>query len=242
MGEEIGNEEELMPFISSANIACGYHAGNKGTMQQMVEWCLQYNVAIGAHPSFADKENFGRIDLVGKGVELKDIYAITLQQIIALQEICQQANASLHHVKPHGGLYNRAAWDEEVAGEICRAIVDTDPMLTLYGLSGSKFEQVAKRAGLHFVHEVFADRTYQNDGSLTPRAQSNALIQTAEAATEQAILLATQQHVITVHQQSIILKADTICLHGDGTHAASFATAIRTALEEKGIDIKKPAL
>src|SRR5882762_6659836 len=169
MGEGMDCDAAIFPFISSANIACGYHAGDPDTMRRTVELALRHHVAIGAHPSYPDRENFGRIDILGKSLHPEEIPGMIVDQLILLQAICDEFGARLHHVKPHGALYNRAAKDAEVSHLICRAIREFDPSLLLYGLSGSAMKQAAQQCGLRFVSEVFADRTYQQDGSLTPR-------------------------------------------------------------------------
>ena len=174
MGEGIGNDAAIMPFISSANIACGYHAGDEETMKQIVELCIKHNVAIGAHPSFDDKKTFGRTDM---HLPASEIYNLVTKQIHLLDKIAKQQGASLHHVKPHGALYNMSAKDTELATTIASAIKDVDAKLILYGLSNSYSIVKANELGLKSANEVFADRTYQDDGSLTPRSQPNALIE-----------------------------------------------------------------
>ena len=232
MGEGMPNDASIMPFISSANIACGFHAGNERIMQQTIELAMRYNVAIGAHPSFPDKENFGRTNMQLTPVK---VYNIVKQQIEILAEIVVKNKTRLHHVKPHGALYNMAAKDEELATAICTAITATDAFLLLYALSGSKLIDVARGMGLRAYDEVFADRTYQSDGSLTPRSQPNALLVSEEAVTQQVLQILQQQNVTTVDGKIIPLKAETICIHGDGEHAAAFAKTIHHALLAKNI-------
>src|SRR6476660_8777661 len=155
LGEGAGNDAAIMPYISSANIACGYHAGDETTMQEVVELCIKNKIAIGAHPSYLDKENFGRVDLLGTTLKMEELYDIILKQIKTLQNICNRRGVVLHHVKPHGALYNRAAWDKEVSKIICKAIKDVDENLILYGLSSSQMQAEARLQGMPFCSEVF---------------------------------------------------------------------------------------
>lgn len=236
MGEGIGNEEALMPYISSANIACGYHAGSNASMKRIVELCMQYNVAIGAHPSFPDKENFGRTEMQ---LPLNDIYDIVTQQLKVLNEIAFVKGATLHHVKPHGALYNMAARQKDIAVTIAKAVKDCNPLLIYYGLSGSVMIEAAKQEGLCTASEVFADRTYQTDGSLTPRTLPNALITDTAVAIRQVQQIINSQSVMSINGVTISLQANTVCLHGDGIHAVEFAKALYTDLQQSGITIKK---
>jgi UPF0271 protein len=226
MGEGVGNEAAIMPFITSANIACGFHAGDLDTMRQTIALCLQHGVHVGAHPSYADRQNFGRIDLMEKGLGLEDVYYMVADQLQLVKNACIEMGATLHHVKPHGALYNRAAWDEAVAKQVCKAIADFAGDLLVFGLSGSKMAGVAERFGLSFYHEVFADRTYQDDGSLTPRSQPNAMVVNEDVCIKQVQQMAQEQTVTTVTGKIIPLRADTLCIHGDGPHAVSFAKAL----------------
>ena len=237
MGEGFPSDATIMPFISSANIACGAHAGNMNTMQQTVALALQHGVAIGAHPGYPDPENFGRKEL---NLNVSDIITLVATQINLIQEICSAGGARLRHVKPHGALYNLAARDRSVADAISRAVQQTDPELLLYGLSGSCSFESAAAHGLHFVHEVFADRTYTPEGRLTPRSDPQALVSSTTAAIEQVLSMILEKKVMATNGQSIPIKADTICIHGDGEHAAIFARHIHMTLIEKGITIKAP--
>ena len=222
-GEGAGNEEELMPYITSANIACGFHAGDMDTMKRVVDLCINYNVAIGAHPSFRDRENFGRNDLIGVNITPAEVEDLITEQVDILQKIVIDQGAQLHHVKPHGALYNRAAWDEETGSALCRGISVVDPNLVLYGLSGSALKKVAENFGLRFCHEVFADRTYRDDGSLTPRSEPNALIEKEDEVIKQVTEMIQSKTVKTTSGKNIPIEAQTICIHGDGSHAVDFA-------------------
>jgi UPF0271 protein len=230
--EGTGNEDSLLPFITSANIACGFHAGDEDTMKRVVDLCLQHGVRIGAHPSYRDRENFGRIDLMGISVQPADVHSLVAEQVYALQKITRERGADLHHVKPHGALYNRAARDPDVAQTICIAVREVDPALTLYGLSGSLMGEAALFYGLKFMHEVFADRTYREDGSLTPRTEKNALIDDEEEALSQALRLVQHGEVRSVNGKSVRMKAETICIHGDGKHAVHFARILHQHLRK----------
>ncbi len=235
MGEGIGNDEAIMPFISSANIACGYHAGDEIIMQQTVELAIKNNVAIGAHPSFLDRENFGRTDM---HLPAKEVYDIVTQQIYWLEKIVKTQGGALHHIKPHGALYNMAARTWKLSAVICLAIKDVNEKLIVYGLSGSHLVKEAKKIGLKCANEVFADRTYQNNGSLTPRSRINALIEDTNKSVQQVMQMIKEKKITTVNEKDISVVADTICIHGDGKNAVSFAKAIYEALEKGGIEIR----
>lgn len=230
MGEGMGNEELLMPFINSANIACGYHAGDETTMQQVTGLCLKHHVNIGAHPSFPDRENFGRTEMQ---LPLPEIYSIITGQLKILNGIVQRNGAQLHHVKPHGALYNMAAKNAALAKAIAQAVWDFDDSLIYYGLSGSLMISEATNLGLQTANEVFADRTYQPDGSLTPRSGNNALLTNAGDVVKQVMKFVKENKVLPVNGEEIVLQANTICIHGDGKHAVEFAKAIHQQLYEE---------
>ena len=227
MGEGVGNDELIMPFIHSANIACGYHAGDAATMQQTVELCLKYKVAIGAHPSFFDRENFGRTEMK---LEQEEIYDLISQQLFILNETVAGFDTKLLHVKPHGALYNMSAKDSLLAKTIARAVKDFDASLIVVGLSGSYSVSEAKALGLKSANEVFADRSYQDDGSLTPRSQSNAIIDDTEKVVQQVVQMINEGTVTTKSGKKIPIVAETICIHGDGKQAVDFAKAIHNAI------------
>ncbi|MCW3089032.1 MAG: LamB/YcsF family protein [Ferruginibacter sp.] len=236
MGEGIGNEDSLLPFISSANIACGYHAGDEDKMRRIIDLCLQYDVAIGAHPSFPDKENFGRIAMK---LPAGEIQSIVFSQLNLLNNLAIAAGGKLHHVKPHGALYNMAAKDPLLARVIADAVKAFDSSLIYYGLSGSLMLDEAKKDGLQIAHEVFADRTYQPDGSLTPRNTPGALLTNAEEVVLQVMQMISSDSVQAISGEEISIKADTICIHGDGLHAVEFARMINDRLHLEGIQIRK---
>lgn len=236
LGEGIQTDEQIIPLISSANIACGFHAGDTITITKTISNCLRHHVSIGAHPSWPDKENFGRKELQLSTFEL---YNIIIEQLNIISQLILQQGAKLAHVKPHGALYNQSANDQSIAFTIAKAVKDFDASLLLFGLSGSHSITEAEKIGLFTVNEVFADRTYQDDGSLTPRSQPNALIEDEDKAVKQAMQMITQKTVTTTNGKIIPIIAETICLHGDGKNAVHFAKAISTALKQANIVIKK---
>ena len=228
MGEGIGNEEAIMPFISSANIACGYHAGDDVTMEKTILLAKKYGVAIGAHPSFFDRENFGRTEM---NLSLTEIYELVQKQIKILRSLAAKHDMIVTHVKPHGALYNMSAKNSIIARSIAQAVKDYDSNLIFFGLSGSHSIKEAQSIGLETRSEVFADRTYQDDGSLTPRTHPNALLKNTTEAVEQVLQMIHKKTVTTISGKEISVTAETICIHGDGEHAAQFAQAINEALE-----------
>ncbi len=233
----MGNDEALMQHITSANIACGFHAGDAMTMQRTVRLALRNNVAIGAHPGFPDLQGFGRRNMQ---LPPDEVYAMVLYQIGALQAIVRAEGGVLRHVKAHGALYNMAAKDPTLADAIARAVQKAGENLVLFGLSGSAQIAAGLALGLRTCSEVFADRSYQSDGALTPRSKPGALIEDPDKAVLQALRMVRQSQVFSVDGKTIELKADTLCLHGDGTHALEFAVAIRSAFEQNGIVMKAP--
>jgi UPF0271 protein len=241
MGEGMDTDAAIFPFISSANIACGAHAGDADTMRRTVELALRHGVAIGAHPSYPDRANFGRVDILGKPLRPEDLPVLLHEQLHRLQSICREFGVRLRHVKPHGALYNRAARDAGVAALVTKAVLNFDPSLLLYGLSGSEMRAQAVRAGLHFVSEVFADRTYQPDGSLVSRSEPGALIESSDNAVAQ-VLKMVRQGVVDTAGGEVVIAAETICLHGDGEHAVQFAQLIHGALKAEGVRVVSPVI
>ena len=235
MGEGCGNDAELMDFVSSVNIACGFHAGDAATMRKTVATAIEKGVAIGAHPSFPDRDGFGRNTM---NLPSNQVYDIVLEQIIALRDICNETGGKLRHVKPHGALYNQAARDPKLANAFAMAVKAVDENLILFGLSGSFLISEAQNCGLRTASEVFADRTYSSDASLTPRSEPNALIHETEISVAQVLHMVKNQTVTSTDGKTINLDADTICIHGDGENAVDFARAIRRKLIENGIEIQ----
>jgi UPF0271 protein len=233
----IDKDRSLLPFLSSVNLACGFHAGDAHTMHELVGAAITADVAIGAHPGFNDKENFGRTNVT---LPPAAVYDIVLYQIGALDAFLKVMGSRLHHVKPHGALYNMAAKDEVMASAICKAVYDYDKGLVLYGLSGSMLIAAAHATGLKTCSEVFADRTYQDDGQLTPRSQPNAMIEDTAQALAQVLQMVGQRMVTSMNGKEVPIVAETVCIHGDGAHAVEFAKAIHTALQESHISIQYP--
>jgi UPF0271 protein len=235
MGEGMNNDALIMPFISSANIACGYHAGDEKTIWKTIELAVKNKVTVGAHVSFLDKENFGRSEM---NLTADEIYELVEQQLIIIKEIADSFDIKINHVKPHGALYNMSARDAVVAKAIAKAIKDFDPNMILFGLSESHSINEAKAVGLKTVSEVFADRTYQDDGSLTLRSQPKALIEDADKAIYQILQMIKKGTVTSVSGKEIPIKAETICIHGDGKHAVGFVKQIHETLKKEGVYIK----
>ncbi|MBB2920540.1 5-oxoprolinase subunit PxpA [Cupriavidus alkaliphilus] len=235
LGEGCGNDEALLALISSANIACGWHAGDAATMVQTVKWALAHGVAIGAHPSYPDRENFGRTEMQR---DPEHVYADVLYQIGALDAIVRAQGGVLHHVKPHGALYNQAVRDPALARAIVRAVRDFDPDLVFFGLAGSQMIDVAKEAGLRVKQEVFADRGYNPDGTLVKRGTPGALHEDEEVALDQTLTMVREQRVRAIDGTWVPIQAETVCLHGDGAHALAFARRIRERLGAEGIAIR----
>lgn len=228
LGEGVGNDEAIIPYITSANIACGYHAGDIPTIQQTIENCIKHKVAIGAHPSFYDRENFGRKEI---NLPVDEIYELIVQQLLIFKEVADSMGQKINHVKPHGALYNMSATNAATANAIAKAVKDFDPALVLYGLSGSHSINEAILMSVTTLSEVFADRTYQDNGSLTPRTSSDALITDVKKSVAQVKQMINEGTVTTTTGKSIPIKAETICIHGDGVHAIKFAKAIHKAMK-----------
>lgn len=232
---QMGNDEILLDYVSSANIACGFHAGDASIMRKTAELALKKNVAIGAHPAFSDLQGFGRRNMQ---ISPQEVYDICVYQIGAMFCTVRALGGILHHVKPHGALYNMAAKDQNLAKAIVEATKAIDPNIILYGLSGSHLILEAEKIGLKTASEVFADRTYQNDGNLTPRTQPNAMIENTQDAVNQVIMMIEKQCVISTDGREVPLKADTVCIHGDGVHAVEFASELRCELLLRNIKIQ----
>ncbi len=233
--QKIGDDESIMPFISSANIACGFHGGDPQVIAATIDLAKRYQVAIGAHPSFPDLENFGRKEMA---LDPEGIRNLIIYQVSALKGLAASMNARLTHVKPHGALYNMAARRQDYAEAIANAVMTIDPNLVLFGLAGSKMLSTAAEIGLTTCAEVFADRSYQDDGLLTPRTQPGAMIKDVQQSVQQVVGMVKEGRVRSMNGRWIELKADTICIHGDTPGAADYAKAIRLGLENEGIIIK----
>jgi UPF0271 protein len=231
---KMGQDEQILPYVSSANIACGYHAGDASVMRHTVAQALKHGVKLGAHPGLPDLVGFGRRNMA---ISPENAYDITVVQVGALAAVAASQGARLHHVKAHGALYNMAAKDVALAKAISQAVYDVDPSLITFVLAGSCMVEAAQKCGLTVKQEVFCDRTYQSDGSLTPRREHNAMIEDVNQSIAQVIQMIQKGYVTAVDGSHVALKAETVCIHGDQPNAMVFAKAIRTALEGAGITI-----
>lgn len=240
LGESFGNykiglDEEVIKYISSANIACGFHASDPLVMDNTVKLAKKYNVSIGAHPGFADLVGFGRRKM---DISLREAKVIVQYQIGALKSFCAANGVQMKHVKPHGALYNMAAKDYNLALSICEGIYEVDSNLNLLALSGSKMLEAAKNTRLKAVSEVFADRAYNEDGSLVDRAKAGAVITDEEVAIKRVIRMIKENKVQTINGVDIPIKADSICVHGDGVKALEFVKRISETLKKENIEIR----
>lgn len=238
LGEGCATDEAIMPFISSANIACGYHAGDEETIKKTLALAKQHHVAVGAHPSYADRANFGRKEM---DLPIHEIKSLVIEQVRLVQSLAAAMGLSLNHVKPHGALYNKTAKDEATAIAIAEAVYEVDPSLILFGLANSESGKAAKKMGLQFYNEVFADRTYADHGQLTPRTEANAMITTDEEAVRQVLQMLQEETVTSTNGKIIPIQADTICIHGDSEHAVSFAQHINAMIKASNTKISSKA-
>lgn len=233
----MGDDEALLALVSSANVACGFHAGDPAIMKHTVALAAARGVAIGAHVALPDLQGFGRREM---RVSVDEAYALTLYQLGALAAFTRAAGVPLAHVKPHGALYTMAARDAGLAAAIARAVRDFDPALRLVGLAGSALVEAGRAAGLAVAAEAFADRGYRADGSLQPRGEAGALLDDAGQACAQALGIVRDGAVTAVDGRRVALHADTLCLHGDGPHALDFARRLRDAFAAAGVRIAAP--
>jgi 5-oxoprolinase (ATP-hydrolysing) subunit A len=229
-----GEEKEILRYVTSVNVACGFHAGDPLVMRKTVQMALEQKVAIGAHPGFPDLLGFGRRNMA---VTPEEAYAYVIYQIGALSAFVKAEGGKMSHVKPHGALYNMAAKDAALAEAIAKAVYDVDPTLVLYGLAGSELINAGKKIGLRTASEVFADRTYQQDGSLTPRSDPLALIVDEQEAVQQVLAMVKEKRVRSLQGIDVPIEAETICIHGDGKKAVLFAKRLYEALRKEGVDV-----
>ena len=234
----MGDDAGVMPHVSSVNIACGFHAGDFTTMQRTVILAAEHGVAIGAHVSLPDLQGFGRREMA---ISPAEAHAATLYQIGALAAFVHAQGQRLHHVKPHGALYNMAAKDAGLAEAIANAVRDFDAQLILVGLAGSALPHAGAQLGLVVAHEAFADRRYRADGSLMPRREEGAVLEDVDAAVAQAVQIATHGNASTRDGRLVDIRADTICVHGDRPNAAIFARRLNAALKNAGVGIGRIA-
>ncbi|MGH9346735.1 MAG: LamB/YcsF family protein [Vicinamibacterales bacterium] len=231
----IGQDPLLLPHVTSANVACGFHAGDPGVMRATVAMARQHGVAVGAHPGFPDLVGFGRRDLHATPREVEDF---VVYQVGALMAIAAAQGVGLQHVKPHGALFNMAVRDAPLADAIARATAAVDRSLILFGLPGSELIRAGDRAGLRTASEVFADRAYEPDGTLVSRRQAGAVIHDPDAVVARVVRMATERTVVAVDGSVVALDLDTICVHGDTPGAADLAARIRRALEASGVQVR----
>jgi UPF0271 protein len=231
----LGQDPALLPLITSANIACGFHAGDPGIMRSTVALAREHGTAVGAHPGFPDLAGFGRRELQASPREVEDL---VVYQIGALAGIASAQGTRLQHVKPHGALYNMAVRDTALADAIARAIVSVDRSLILFGLPRSQSIDAGRRHGLRTACEAFADRAYRADGTLVPRSQSGAVIDDGDIVVSRAVMMAREHVVVAVDGSRVPLDVDTICVHGDTPGAAALAARIRQSLIDAGLEVK----
>ncbi|HEY5898441.1 MAG TPA: 5-oxoprolinase subunit PxpA [Burkholderiales bacterium] len=232
---KMGADAEVMPHISSANIACGFHGGDPATIRKTVRLALDHGVAIGAHPSLPDLMGFGRRVMK---ISPQEMYDLVVYQAGAVEGFARAAGSKLHHIKCHGALYNMAANDEALSEAMVRAAKDLGTML--YVLSGSRNLELAKKAGIRVCGEVFADRGYSDDGTLAPRDKPGGMVEDAGKAVQQALAMIEQGYVTSLSGKRVSVSADTLCLHGDQPGAAAFAKALRKAFADRGIEVAAP--
>ena len=230
----MGNDADVMPLVSSINVACGFHAGDPSVMRHTVAAAVSHGVSIGAHPGLPDLAGFGRRDMA---ISPQEAYDSTVYQVGALTAVAHTVGARLHHVKPHGALYNMAAGKPALADAIARAVRDVNPSLVLMGLSGSALIAAGRSVGIATTSEVFADRNYRADGTLVPRTAPHALITDPALAAARVVDMVLHRRVATVDGTTIALEPDSICIHGDAPGAAQFAAQIRTALYTAGVEV-----
>lgn len=238
LGESFGNytlglDDAVIPHITSANVACGFHASDPLVMAKTVALAKKNNVMVGAHPGYPDLVGFGRRNLAASPEEVK---AMIIYQIGALDAFCKANEMTLQHIKPHGAMYNMAGKDETLADAICEAILLVNPNLILLGLAGSMMEKSALKHELKFAREVFADRAYEEDGSLVARSKEGAVIKDEEKAIEQVISMVKYGKVKAITGKEISVKADSVCVHGDGVKAVEFVKKINEAFKQEGIE------
>jgi UPF0271 protein len=232
----LGTDEAILKYVTSANVACGFHAGDPATMFKTVKLALEHNVGIGVHPGLPDLAGFGRRNI---DITAQEAYEMVVYQIGSLWAFVKAEGGNLQHVKPHGALYNMAAVNKDLSEAIAEAVYKVNPELILFGLANSELVKAGEKVGLRTASEVFADRTYQQDCTLTSRKLPNCMIENDDDAVAQVIRMAKEGKVLTQQDVDVDIQADTVCIHGDGSHALSFAKKIRKTLEETGITVRK---
>jgi UPF0271 protein len=237
LGEGAGHDDEILDLVSSANIACGFHAGDPASVFASIQAALERGVSLGAHPSFADRENFGRTEIALPPAE---VYALVAYQIGAFQALARAAGGRMNHVKAHGALYNMAARDRELADVIANAVFNLDPKLILFAPSESHLDYAATELGLVTASEVFADRNYLSDGSLVPRSRDDAFVHDPVEAAERIIRMLIEGKVQAVDGADVPVLASTVCVHGDNPEAVAFVRKVRERLEQEDVMIAAP--
>jgi UPF0271 protein len=231
----MGKDEEILKYVTSANIACGYHAGDPATMRKTVRLALENNVGIGAHPGLLDLHGFGRRNM---DISPQEAYDIVVYQIGALWGFVKAEGGKMQHVKPHGALYNMAATNKALSEAIAEAVYKVDPELILFGLANGELVKAGNKVGLRTANEVFADRTYQHDCTLTSRRDPDCMITNDDEAAQQVIRMVKEQKVMTRQNVDVDIVAETVCIHGDGPHALTFAKKIRESFGNSGVEVR----
>ena len=237
LGEGAGHDEELLTLVTSANIACGFHAGDADTMHECISAARDHGVAVGAHPSLFDRENFGRKEFP---VTPDEVFEGVSYQLGVFQAIASDLSVRPNHVKPHGALYNMATRDEKIAKEIARAILVVDSSLILFAPGNSALAEAGQGVKLHVACEVFADRNYLSDGSLVPRNRPDALLRDPEEAAARVLRMLREGKVRSVDGADVVVRAETVCVHGDTPGAVEFARTLRSLLEKEEVTIRAP--
>ena len=237
LGEGAGHDDELLALVTSANIACGFHAGDASTMRRSIETARDRRIAVGAHPSLFDRKNFGRKELP---VKPDEVFEAVIYQLGVFQAIAEAAGVRPNHVKPHGALYNMAVRHEELASAIARAIAKLDPKLLLFAPQNTALARAGEANGLQIAHEVFADRNYLSDGALVSRTRPDALLHDPNEAAPRVVRMLREGKVRSVDGVDVDVRAETICLHGDNPEAVDFARVLRSRLEKEGVHMRAP--
>ena len=237
LGEGAGHDIELLGLVTSASIACGFHAGDAGTIRQAITDATERGVAVGAHPSLFDRENFGRREIA---ISPEDVSDAVTYQLGVFAAVAEAVGVRPQHVKPHGALYNMATRDQSIADAIARSIVMSDPSLRLFAPGNSALERSGKSHQLAVTHEVFADRNYQADGALVARTDPRALLHDPEEAAARVLRMLRERRVASIEGTDVVVHAETICVHGDTPAAVDFARALRSHLESAGVTIRAP--
>jgi UPF0271 protein len=237
LGEGAGHDDEILSLVSSANIACGFHAGNPASIFNSIRAAKEKGVAVGAHPSVDDRENFGRTEMQ---VSAAEVYALVAYQVGAFHALCAAAGVEMNHVKPHGALYNMAVRDRELSDAIAHGVLAVDTRAILFAPAGTELFRAAQELGLQTAAEVFADRNYNSDGTLVSRTKPDALLHDPDETAERVVRMLEEGKVRAIDGRDVAVEAETICLHGDTPGAVEFARVLRSTLEKEGVTIEAP--